>query len=102
MRDLGASLSTSFVANTSLSRERLRKAIEVLKRIRTLPYAMRQKIQFVLSCAHSQAFYGCEVASVDESTLKSYTALLLQVVGTNNTHPARALIFCFLGLSSAN
>ena len=96
MRDLGASLSTTFVANTSLSRERLRKAIEVLKRIRNLPYAMRQKVQFVLSCAHAQAFYGCEASPVDESALKSYTSLLLQVVGTSNTHHARALIFALL------
>ena len=57
---------------------------------------MRQKVQFVLSCAHSQAFYGCEASSVDESALKAYTSLLLQVVGTNNTHHARALVFAFL------
>ena len=96
MRDLGASLSTTFVANTSLSRERLRKAIEVLKRIGTLPHTMRQKVQFILSCAHAQAFYGCEAANADESTFKSYASLLLQVVGTHNTHHARALIFAFL------
>ena len=43
MRDLGASLSTTFVSNTSISRDRLRKAIGGLKRIRHLPFAMRQK-----------------------------------------------------------
>ena len=53
-------------------------------------------MQFILSCAHAQAFYGCEASSVDESALKSYTSLLLQVSGTNNTHHARALVFAFL------
>ena len=59
MRDLGASLSTTFVSNTSLSRARLRKAIEVPKRIRHLAFARRQQVQFILACAHAQAFYGC-------------------------------------------
>ena len=96
MREMGHSLSTTFVCTTALSRARSYKAIEVLKRIKHLPVSIKRKVQFIMSCAQAQAFYGCEASSVDESALKAYTSLLLQVAGTHNTHHARALVFPFL------
>ena len=56
---------------------------------------MHRKVQFVLSCAHAQAFYSCEASSINESALRYYTSILLKVVGTGNVMRARSLIFAF-------
>ena len=58
---------------------------------------MAHKIRFALACAHSRGLYGCEVAPVDESALRHYTSVLMQVVGTHNTMHARSLVFSFCG-----
>ena len=97
MRDLGASLNTTFVNNTSLSRQRLQDAAQVLLRIAHLPFSMAHKIRFAMSCAHSRGLYGCEAAPVDESALGHHASILLQVVGTHNTMHARSLILSFCG-----
>ena len=85
MRDLGASLDTTLVSNTTLARRRLQEATQVLLRIAHLPFTMAQKSRFALSCAHSRGLYGCEVAPVNESALRHFTSVLLQLVGTHNT-----------------
>ena len=70
MRDLGASLNTTYVSNTSLSRQRLSDAAQVLQRIAHLPFDMGHKIRFALACAHSRGLYGCEAGPIDENALR--------------------------------
>ena len=65
MPDLGAALSTTYVGDTSLSRQRINKAMDVLRRIARLLSLMHRNVQLVLSCAHAQAFHGCEASAVD-------------------------------------
>ena len=81
----------------ALSRQRLQEATQLLLRIAHLPFPMPQEIRFVLSCAHSRGLYGFEVAPFDESALRHFTSVFLQVVGTHNTMHARSLVFAFCG-----
>ena len=60
MSALGAALSTTYVCNTSLSRQRLQDAAQVLLRIAHLPYSMAHKIRFVPSFHTHMAFMGAK------------------------------------------
>eukprot|EP00973_Karenia_brevis_P060035 8353208-Karenia_brevis.AAC.1 len=74
MTDLGSAISSTYVCNTSISRGRLRKAVNTLARIAQLPHGQHAKGSFILACAHASALYGCEASHVDESALRMYTA----------------------------
>eukprot|EP00973_Karenia_brevis_P048016 6663703-Karenia_brevis.AAC.1 len=76
LRDLGSTLSVSFLPTTILSQTRIERGIQTLHKIRQLPHAKKQKCVFVRTAAHSRSFYGCEASHVDEAKLRKYTSLL--------------------------
>eukprot|EP00973_Karenia_brevis_P036730 5061505-Karenia_brevis.AAC.1 len=43
-----------------MSTERFAKATQILDRIKRLPHSRQHKMTFALTCANSQALYGCE------------------------------------------
>ena len=97
MRDLGAYLSCTLVSSTTLSRQRLHSATQILMRIAHLPFTMEHKARFAFICAHTRGLYGCEASPVDESALKHYSSTLLRVVGSKCQMHARSLTFEFSG-----
>ena len=90
-RDLGAALSFARTACT-YSAMRIRAGIAALFAIRRLPFDRIHKAQFSLAAAHTKSFYSCEASQVDQTSLKKFTSVLLQTVGTNNQMQARTLI----------
>eukprot|EP00973_Karenia_brevis_P021956 3019852-Karenia_brevis.AAC.1 len=99
MRDLGASISSTYVCNTTVSRHRLRSATSTLSRIARLPHTKGKKAEFVVACGHAKALYGCEASHVDESALRTYTSVVMKTLGTANQMHARSLTFAFTGHS---
>eukprot|EP00973_Karenia_brevis_P074379 10334300-Karenia_brevis.AAC.1 len=62
--------------HTSLSKKRLNKATQCVRRIACLPHPRNIKAKFIRVCAHAQGLYGCEASHVDEVALASYTSAI--------------------------
>eukprot|EP00973_Karenia_brevis_P062508 8690811-Karenia_brevis.AAC.1 len=77
-------MSPSCLMHTSLSRQRLGKALTTAHRISKLPHDRLKKAQFIASCGHSQAFYASEAAHVDEVFLEKYISAVTICVGTKS------------------
>eukprot|EP00973_Karenia_brevis_P065978 9170356-Karenia_brevis.AAC.1 len=93
LRDLGSQMNPSNLVHTSLSRQRLGKALTTVHRISKLPHDRHRKALFVQSCGHSQAFYASEAAHVDEVFLEKYVSAVTSCVGTKNQMHSKALTF---------
>eukprot|EP00973_Karenia_brevis_P059889 8336919-Karenia_brevis.AAC.1 len=84
LRDLGASINFTGGIDTTMSKQRLQRAIATVNRIAYLPHHKSTKCSFVRTAAHARGLYACETTHVDEALLRHYTSRILRVVGTHS------------------
>eukprot|EP00973_Karenia_brevis_P095406 12427166-Karenia_brevis.AAC.1 len=93
MRDLGSQLNPSLLVHTSLSRQRLTKALTTVYKTSKLPHDKHRKAQFIDSCGHPQAFYAAEASHIDETYLAKYISAVTNCVGTSRQMHSKSLTY---------
>eukprot|EP00973_Karenia_brevis_P053847 7479896-Karenia_brevis.AAC.1 len=97
-RDLGSNVSLTKSASTSVSRERLAKAIITVRRISWLPHQLSTKAMFLRASALAQGLYACEASSVDEVMIRQFTKHIVQMLQKSAYQPSNALVFTLAGV----
>eukprot|EP00973_Karenia_brevis_P038912 5372126-Karenia_brevis.AAC.1 len=97
-RDLGSSVSLTLQVSTSVSRERLVKAIHTTKKISWLPHQMRTKATFLRASAIAQGLYACEASAVDEVMLRKLTTQIVALLQPSTYQASKAVVFTLAGV----